>query len=268
MDATLTARAAGVLAKEAGSKAAVDQDALNGGRLPEHIAIIMDGNGRWAKERGMPRTSGHRAGLDALRRCITRADERKIRYLTIFAFSSENWSRPKSEIDDLFKLLNTFIRRDLKKLHRNGVRVRMIGNRVNLEPKILRQINEAEELTRDNDGLVLIVAFNYGARSEIISAVRDLVASAARGEISENEITESLISDHLDTEGIPDPDLLIRTSGEKRLSNFLLWQCAYTEFVFTEIYWPDFDSQMLDDAIAEYGRRDRRYGGVTQPAGA
>ncbi len=267
MDATLTARAAGVLAKETGSKAAVDQDALNGGRLPEHIAIIMDGNGRWAKERGMPRTSGHRAGLDALRRCITRADERKIRYLTIFAFSSENWSRPKSEIDDLFKLLNTFIRRDLKKLHRNGVRVRMIGNRDNLQPDILRQINEAEELTKNNDGMVLVVAFNYGGRSEIVSVVRDLVASAARGEISENEITESLISDHLDTEGIPDPDLLIRTSGEKRLSNFLLWQCAYTEFVFTESYWPDFDSQMLDEAIAEFGRRDRRYGGVTEPAG-
>ncbi len=264
MDATLTARAAGDLAKDAGSKSAAIEHV---GRLPEHIAIIMDGNGRWAEERGMSRTRGHRAGLDALRRCITRADERKIRYLTIFAFSSENWSRPKSEIDDLFKLLNTFIRRDLKKLHRNGVRVRMIGNRENLEQDILRQITEAEELTKDNDGMVLVVAFNYGARSEIIGVVRGLVASAARGEVSESEITESLISDRLDTEGIPDPDLLIRTSGEKRLSNFLLWQCAYTEFVFTESYWPDFDSQMLDEAITEYGQRDRRYGGIVQSVG-
>jgi undecaprenyl diphosphate synthase len=267
MDATLTARATGDLARDTGSKGVAEQDVLDGGRLPEHIAIIMDGNGRWAKARGMARTRGHRAGLDALRRCITRADERKIRYLTIFAFSSENWSRPKSEIDDLFKLLNTFIRRDLKKLHRKGVRVKMIGNRDNLEPDTLRQITEAEKLTKDNGGLVLVVAFNYGARSEIIGVVRDLVASAARGEISENDITESLIADRLDTVGIPDPDLLIRTSGEKRLSNFLLWQCAYTEFVFTESYWPDFDSQMLDDAIAEYGRRDRRYGGVSEPAG-
>ncbi len=269
MEATLKARAVNNPGNGVGESAVAPKHIVGGNdRLPTHIAVIMDGNGRWAQERGLPRTQGHRAGLDALRLCIQGAGDRGIRYLTIFAFSSENWSRPKSEIDDLMGLLKTFIRRDLKKLHKNGVQVRMIGNRSNLKPEILNQIEEAETLTRDNSKMTLVIAFNYGARNEMVRVVQGLVASAENGEVSAGDITEEMISGQLDTAGIPEPDLLIRTSGEERISNFLLWQCAYTEFVFTDIYWPDFDGEALDKAIEEYSSRNRRFGNVENVAGA
>ncbi|MBL4758186.1 MAG: isoprenyl transferase [Rhizobiales bacterium] len=268
MEATIKVRATKNSGNGTGESAVAPEGIVDGNhQLPTHIAVIMDGNGRWAQERGLARTQGHRAGLEALRLCIQNAGDRGIRYLTIFAFSSENWSRPKSEVDDLMGLLKTFIRRDLKKLHKNGVQVRMIGNRSNLKTDILNQIEEAETLTRDNSKMTLVVAFNYGARNEIVRVVQGLVASAENGKISPEDITEELISSQLDTAGIPEPDLLIRTSGEERISNFLLWQCAYTEFVFTDIYWPDFDGQALDNAIEEYSHRNRRFGKVANVAG-
>lgn len=229
---------------------------------PRHIAIIMDGNGRWAAERGLPRSQGHRHGVEAVRATVRAAIERNLGYLTLFSFSSENWSRPAGEIRDLMGLLKRFIRTDLADLHKNGVRIRVIGERSGVEGEIITMIEEAVALTSSNTGLQLTVAFNYGSRNEIARAARRLAEQVAAGQLTPEEVTADAVERNLDTAAIPDPDLLIRTSGEMRLSNFLLWQCAYTEFLFLDIYWPDFTAETLGDAIADYQARERRYGGL------
>jgi undecaprenyl diphosphate synthase len=235
---------------------------------PRHVAIIMDGNGRWAAERGLPRSEGHRRGVEALRRAVRAVGEMGIRILTIYSFSSENWSRPATEIRDLMGLLRRFIRNDLAELHKSNVRVRVIGEREDLEPEIRRLLEEAEELTRNNDGMLLVVAFNYGGRQEIARAARRVAEEVAAGKLSPRDITADVIGRHLDAPDLPDPDLMIRTSGEQRLSNFLLWQSAYSELVFVPTYWPDFDRTTLANAIAEYRRRERRFGGLNARGGS
>ena len=232
--------------------------------VPRHVAIIMDGNGRWAKERGLPRSIGHRQGVEAVRRTVRAAIEIGISYLTIYSFSSENWSRPADEISDLMGLMKRFIRRDLAELHREGVKVRVIGERQHVDPELMALIDEAVILTKDNTKLTLVIAFNYGARAEIAKAARRIAEAVQAGELAPGDIDAGRIGDMLDTAGIPDPDLLIRTSGEMRLSNFLLWQTAYTEFVFLDTYWPDFDRTVLEGAIAQYQARDRRFGGLSR----
>jgi undecaprenyl diphosphate synthase len=235
---------------------------------PAHVAIIMDGNGRWAAARGLPRAEGHRRGVEALRRVVRAAAELGIEYLTIFSFSSENWSRPASEIHDLFGLLRRFIRNDLATLHRDGVRVRVIGGRDGLDPDIAALLQEAEDLTRANTRLTLVVAFNYGSRQEIAAAAQRLAREVAEGRRDVASIDETALDGYLDTSGIPDPDLIVRTSGEKRLSNFLMWQAAYSELVFVPIHWPDFDKAALEQALAEYAQRERRFGGLAAGAGS
>ena len=230
--------------------------------VPRHVAIIMDGNGRWAAERGQPRSSGHRQGVEALRRTVRAAGEIGIEILTLYSFSSENWSRPDSEIRFLLEIMRRFIRTDVADLHKNNVRVMMIGGREGLEPGILSMIEEAEALTRNNTAQKLVIAFNYGSRQEISRAVATIARKIASGKIAPSDITPAVIANHLDTAGLPDPDLLIRTGGEQRLSNYLLWQCAYTEFVFMPEYWPEFDATMLNRAIDEFRSRDRRFGGI------
>jgi undecaprenyl diphosphate synthase len=230
--------------------------------VPRHVAIIMDGNGRWAAARGLPRIEGHRRGVEALRKTVRAAGELGISVLTIFSFSSENWSRPQSEIRDLLALLRRFIRNDLVELHKSNVRVRVIGERDDISRDIRALLEEAEDLTKQNDGLMLVVAFNYGARQEIARAARRLAVEVRDGRLSADDITPDLLARHLDEPDLPDPDVIIRTSGEQRLSNFLLWQAAYSELVFVPIYWPDFDRTALESAIAEYHRRERRFGGL------
>ena len=227
---------------------------------PRHIAIIMDGNGRWAQARGLPRVAGHRRGAEAVRRTVTAAGELGIPYLTLFGFSSENWKRPLEEVDDLMGLLRHYLRGEIAELHRNGVRLRVIGERGRLASDIVTLIDNAEELTRDNCGVNLTIALSYGGRAEIIAVMRMLAVQAAAGRLPPDAIDEAVISQHLFTADIPDPDLLIRTSGEQRISNFLLWQCAYAELVFTKTLWPDFGRADLERAIADFGGRDRRYG--------
>ena len=229
---------------------------------PAHVAIIMDGNGRWAKARGLPRLAGHRAGVEALRRTVRAAPDLGISYLTVYAFSSENWSRPKAEVSDLLGLLKLFIRRDLAELHQNGVRVRIIGDKAGLQPDIRGLLEDAEALTAENDALTLVIAFNYGGRDEIVRTARGLAAAAVRGEISVDAIDADLFDGSLDTAGIPDPDLVIRTSGELRLSNFLPWQAAYSELVFLPCYWPEFGRDHLAEAIRDFAGRERRFGGL------
>jgi undecaprenyl diphosphate synthase len=240
----------------------------DGFESPRHVAIIMDGNGRWAAARGLPRVEGHRRGVEALRKTVRAANELGISFLTIFSFSSENWSRPPSEIRDLLGLLRRFIRNDLVDLHKNNIRVRVIGERDDLDPDIRNLLREAEDLTRGNDGFTLVVAFNYGARQEIARAARRLVTEVAAGRLEASAITPELLSRHLDAPDIPDPDVIIRTSGEQRLSNFLLWQSAYSELVFVPVNWPDFDRAALEGAIAEYRRRERRFGGLIAQTGS
>jgi undecaprenyl diphosphate synthase len=228
-----------------------------------HIAIIMDGNGRWAAERGLPRAEGHRQGVESVRRTLEAAMELGVSHLTLFSFSSENWSRPKQEINDLFGLLRRFVRRDLADLHKNGVKIRVIGARTGLESDILRTLDEAAELTKDNTALNLTIAFNYGARDEIARAAQRIAEDVKAGAMDASDVTPEKFSTYLDTAGLPDPDLLIRTSGELRLSNFLLWQLAYAEFVFVDVYWPDFSKDVFAAAIAEYQQRSRRFGGTS-----
>lgn len=232
---------------------------------PAHIAIIMDGNGRWAKARGLPRTLGHRAGVEALRRTVRHVGDMGIPWMTVYAFSSENWSRPKSEVSDLMGLLKAFIRRDLADLHKQGVRIHMIGERDSLQDDIRSLIAEAENLTANNTALNLVIAFNYGARDEIARAARHAVERVLSGKMTAEEITPELFSQFLDTKNIPDPDFIIRTSGEQRLSNFLLWQAAYSEMVFLPCYWPDFDRADLEQALTIFASRERRFGGVDEP---
>jgi undecaprenyl diphosphate synthase len=230
--------------------------------VPVHVAIIMDGNGRWASARGLPRREGHRRGVEALRRTVRAAREIGVKVLTVYSFSAENWSRPADEISDLMRLLKLFIRKDLAELHSNGVRVRVIGERAGLDPEVLSLLKEAEELTKNNERTTLVVAFNYGGRQEIARAARKLASDAVIGKIDPAEIDVAAIQSRLDTADLPDPDLVIRTSGEQRISNFLLFQAAYAEFIFLPIYWPDFDRTTLEEAIDEYRRRERRFGSI------
>jgi undecaprenyl diphosphate synthase len=216
----------------------------------------------------LPRVEGHRRGVEALRRTVRAAGEIGVRFLTIFSFSAENWSRPAAEIGELMGLLRRFIRNDLAELHKSNVRVRVIGERRDLEADIVRLLNEAEELTRANSGLTLVVAFNYGARQEIARAARRLARQVLEGRLAADDITPELLARHLDEPDLPDPDVIIRTSGEQRLSNFLLWQAAYSELVFVPTYWPDFDRATLEGAIAEYRRRERRFGGLIAQTGS
>ena len=231
--------------------------------IPAHIAIIMDGNGRWAKARGLPRVAGHRAGVEALRRTVRAVSDMGIAWLTLYAFSSENWSRPKSEVSDLMGLLKIYIRRDLADLHRSGVRVRVIGDRDGLSPDIRALLAEAETLTAGNTSLNLVIAFNYGGRDEIARAARRLAQAARDGSIHPDDICEETFGHFLDTVDMPDPDIVIRTSGEMRLSNFLPWQSAYSELIFLPCYWPDFGRADLDEALKIFASRERRFGGVT-----
>jgi undecaprenyl diphosphate synthase len=235
---------------------------------PRHIAIIMDGNGRWAQARGLPRVEGHRRGVEAVREAVRSATALGIPYLTLFSFSSENWSRPKSEIFDLMGLLRRFIQRDLADLHQSNVRVRIIGERTGLESDIVKMLDEAESLTRRNTTLTLTIAFNYGSRAEIVRAARSLAERVERGELSAAAIDNDAFATALDTADIPDPDLFIRTSGEQRLSNFLLWQLAYAELVFLDVYWPDFGRGHMEEAIAAFLVRDRRFGGLSRRSSA
>jgi undecaprenyl diphosphate synthase len=234
--------------------------------VPTHVAIIMDGNGRWAKGRGLPRTMGHRKGVEAVRETVRAAGDAGIKYLTLFAFSSENWRRPEAEVSDLLGLLKAFIRRDLAELHRQNVRIKVIGDRLSLRSDILDLLVEAEETTKNNTALTLVIAFNYGARDEIARAAMSLAKDVEAGRLRAEEITPALINDRLDTAGIPDPDLIIRTSGEERLSNFLLWQAAYSEFIFLPEYWPDFNRDLFFSALEKYASRDRRFGGLSAKA--
>ena len=235
---------------------------------PRHVAIIMDGNGRWAAARGLPRGEGHRRGVEALRKTVRAAGELGIGILTIFSFSAENWMRPPAEIRDLMGLLRRFIRNDLAELHGNNIKVRVIGERDGLAPDIRRLLEEAEDLTRHNTGLILVVAFNYGARQEIARAMRGIAEDVAHGRLTPDAVTAELVGSRLDAPDLPDPDVIIRTSGEQRLSNFLLWQAAYSELVFLPIYWPEFDRAALENALAEYRRRQRRFGGLVAEAGS
>jgi len=230
---------------------------------PIHVAIIMDGNGRWAKKRGLPRSLGHLEGGKALNRTLRAADDFGIRYLTVYAFSSENWQRPKAEVDSIMDLVDYFIKKDLQALHEAGTRIRIIGERKTLPPKVDALFRKAESLTEDNKGLTFIVAFNYGARQELVHAVKKLVERVQNQELINEALCEEHIAMSLDTAGIPDPDLLIRTSGEQRLSNFLLWQLAYTELIFTPILWPDFDQRAFLEVLEEFWKRDRRFGALS-----
>jgi undecaprenyl diphosphate synthase len=230
--------------------------------LPKHIGIIMDGNGRWAKARGLPRAEGHRRGVEALRRTLKYASELGVQFMTIYAFSSENWKRPQDEISDLMGLLRRFIRKDLAELHSKNVRIKIIGSQENLPSDIITLLHEARTLTSSNTGTTLVVAFNYGSRDEITRACRQLAKDVKEGMLDPDAISENTLTNFLDTHDIPDPDLIIRTSGEMRLSNFLMWQAAYSEFYFDDVLWPDYDKENLERAVHYYMRRERRYGGL------
>ena len=230
--------------------------------VPRHVAIIMDGNGRWAAARGLPRSAGHKAGIDGLRRAVKAAADFGIEYLTIYSFSTENWTRPKTEVAFLLELLRRFISQDVAELHAAGVKIKIIGDRENLEPKLASMLNDAEKLTAGNSKLNLVVAFNYGSRQEIARAAQAVAKAVLAGGLDPHLISDEMFGKYLDTAGMPDPDLLIRTGGEERISNFLLWQCAYTEFVFVPEFWPDFSANIFGRAIAEFNSRERRFGGV------
>ena len=232
--------------------------------VPQHIAIILDGNGRWAKAKGMPRNYGHAQGSKNVERICEEAWRMGIKYLTVYAFSTENWNRPESEVSALMKLLRNYMKTCLKTAVQNDMKVRVLGDLDALDEDIRSRILELEEATKDNGGLNFQIALNYGSRDEMIRAMRRLAKDCVDGKVTPEKIDEATFESYLDTRGIPDPDLLIRTSGELRLSNYLLWQLAYTEFYFTEIPWPDFTKEELEKAIAQYNKRDRRYGGVKE----
>ena len=232
--------------------------------IPNHVAIILDGNGRWAKKKGMPRTYGHVKGCENLEKICSVAKELGVKYLTVYAFSTENWNRPKEEVNALMKLLRNYMKTCLKTAAKNDMKVRVIGDITKLDEDIQKRILELEEATKNNGGLNFQIAINYGSRDEITRAVRTLAEDVKEGKLMPEEVNEACIERYLDTHDIPDPDLLIRTSGEQRLSNYLLWQLAYTEFYFTDVPWPDFSKQELEKAIEQYNRRDRRYGGVKE----
>jgi undecaprenyl diphosphate synthase len=231
--------------------------------IPVHVAIIMDGSGRWAKAKGLPRAAGHAQGAEAVRRTVKAASDLGIQYLTLYGFSIENWKRPAKEIADLMGLLRLYLRKEISELHREGVRIRFIGDRSMLAADIILLIEMSEQKTRANTKLDLVIALSYGSRQEITAAVRQLVEDVAAGEISADAIDEKALEGRLYTADMPDPDLIVRTSGEQRISNFLLWQSAYAEFVFTDVLWPDFSREKLEDSIEEFSRRERRYGATT-----
>ena len=231
--------------------------------LPRHIAIIMDGNGRWAKSRGLPRTAGHKKGADSLRTILNACRESGVQFLTIYAFSSENWKRPSDEISDLMQLLRLYLQQELDSMHENQVRMRFIGDLTQLDTDLRGMVKEAMEMTSRNHAFNLTVALSYGSRQEIVRSVRKLAADVQAGVLKVEDISEEIVTSVLDTTGIPDPDLLIRTGGEQRLSNFLLWQSAYTEFYFTPVLWPDFDRAHFTEALEEYAKRERRYGATS-----
>lgn len=233
-------------------------------KIPAHIAIILDGNGRWAKAKGMPRNYGHAQGSKNVERICEEAYRIGVKYLTVYAFSTENWNRPKDEVDALMKLLRNYMKTCLKTAAKNDMKVRVIGDKTGLDEDIRNRIAELEEATKDNGGLNFQIALNYGSRDEIVRAVRKVSEDVKEGKVKPEDIDEKMFETYLDTHGIPDPDLMIRTSGELRLSNYLLWQLAYTEFYFTDIPWPDFTKEELSKAIEQYNRRDRRYGGVKE----
>ncbi len=243
--------------------AELDAAGLAAGRLPRHVAFIMDGNGRWALRRGLPRVEGHRRGVEAVRRAVRAAADLGIRYLTLYSFSSENWRRPATEVADLLGLLKRFIRHDLAELHAANVRVRIIGDRESLSADLRALLDEAEGLTAGNTGLVLVIAFNYGGRQEIVRAMQRLAEAVKAGRLDPAAIDMAAVEGALDTADIPDPDLVIRTSGELRVSNFLPWQAAYAEYVFLPDLWPDFDHAVLARAVEDFVRRDRRFGGLS-----
>ena len=230
--------------------------------VPKHIAIILDGNGRWAKKRGLPRTAGHTQGAKNIETISRAAYKMGVKYLTIYVFSTENWTRPQSEVDAIMKLLNNYLSDCLKNAKKNNMQVRIIGDKTRLSEDMQEKIAKLEEVSKQYDGLNLNVAINYGSRDEIVRVTKKIATKVKDGEIDPNDITIDMISENLDTKEIPDPDLLIRTSGEERLSNYLLWQLAYSEFYFTDVPWPDFSKKDLEEAIEEYGRRNRRYGNV------
>ena len=234
----------------------------NKNKKPFHVAIIMDGNGRWAKMRGLPRFEGHKQGLNTLRKLLREINNYEINYLTLFSFSIDNWKRPKSETSKLMDLLRKFILNDLSELHKNNVRVRVIGSRENIPKSIINLIDSAEALTINNNGLYLQIAFNYSGRDEILNAVKNIGKSISRGVIDPIKINQEIFESYLFTSGVPDPDLIIRSGSERRISNFLLWQLSYAEVYFEECLWPDFDKGKLDNAINDFMERSRRYGNV------
>ena len=238
-----------------------------GGVLPEHIAIIMDGNGRWARQRGLPRVAGHRKGVESVRAIIQACAKRKIPWLTLFAFSSENWRRPKKEVELLMDLFIQALDKEIQELHQNNIRFQIIGDISPLSQSIKERVAKSEALTRDNSGLTLNIALNYGGRWDIAEATRQLCNDVAEGKQDIQEINEETLSVYLSTSGMPDPDLFIRTGGEKRVSNFLLWQLAYTELYFTDIYWPDFDDSEFEQALISFAQRQRRYGQTGEQVG-
>ena len=232
--------------------------------IPAHVAIIMDGNGRWAKKRKLPRTAGHKKGAEVVEQILEEADHLGVRYLTVYAFSTENWLRPAMEVKALMNLLRLYMESSLKKCEKNNVCVRVIGDKTRLDEDLQESIRNLEEATKNNTGMHFQIAINYGGRDEILRGVKRLTEKVKNGEVNADDITEEMIADHLDTAGIPDPDLLIRTCGEQRISNFLLWECAYSEFYFTDVAWPDFTIEELKKAIDAYNHRERRYGGLIQ----
>lgn len=233
-------------------------------KIPQHVAIILDGNGRWAKSKGMPRNYGHVQGSKNVERICEEAYNMGIKYLTVYAFSTENWKRPTEEVSAIMKLLRNYMKTCLKTAEKNKMKVRVIGDKSGLDQDIRERIEELEEATKNNEGLNFQIAINYGSRDEMVRAMKAMMADKDAGKISMEDIDEATFAGYLDTRGIPDPDLLIRTSGEQRLSNYLLWQLAYSEFYFTDVYWPDFDKAELVKAIEKYNNRDRRYGGVKE----
>ena len=235
-------------------------------KVPEHIAIILDGNGRWAKSKGMPRNYGHTVGAKTVEVICEDAYNIGVKYLTLYAFSTENWNRPANEVEALMKLLKNYLKTCLKRANSNNMRVRVSGDISKLEEDFQKKIIELEEATKENTGLNLQIALNYGSRDEMMRAIRKMVKDHDEGKLTAQEMTEEVFEGYLDTKGIPDPDLLIRTSGEQRLSNYLLWQLAYSEFYFTDIPWPEFSKEELEKAIEAYNKRDRRYGGVKEEA--
>lgn len=250
------------LFKRTRSETSTEEIDINPDNIPKHIAIIMDGNGRWAKRRGLPRIAGHQAGMKSVKRAVTAANDIGVKVLTLYAFSTENWKRPRDEVDFLMKLPQQFLALELDELVEKNVQVRLTGWKEGLPHHTLEAVESAIERTKQNDGLILNFALNYGSRHEIVSAVREIAERVRLGELKQEDISESLISDYLLTHSLPDPDLIIRTSGEIRISNFLLWQMAYSELWFTDIYWPEFTEQHLLQAVCEYQRRARRYGAL------